>query len=65
MSRLTCRNGFRCYRRIVIEDGGSPDLARLAVPLVGSIEETDDRWLPFRLIDPAGEPVGCGVGLFS
>jgi site-specific recombinase XerD len=33
------------------------DLAALVIPLVGSIEETGDRWLPFRLIDPAGLPV--------
>ena len=29
------------------------------MPLVGSVEETDDRGLPFRLIDPAGEPVAA------
>ena len=33
------------------------DLAALAVPLVGSLEETGDPWLPYRLVDPAGEPV--------
>lgn len=33
------------------------DLARLSVPLTGSLEETGDRWLPFRLIDPAGVAV--------
>jgi integrase len=43
----------------VIEDDDCRDLARLAVPLVGSIEETNDRWLPFRLIDPTGEPVAA------
>jgi integrase len=43
----------------VIEDDDCRDLARLAVPLVGSIEETNDRWLPFRLIDPIGEPVAA------
>ncbi len=38
------------------------DLARLAVPLAGALEETGDRWLPFRLTDPAGavvEPVSA------
>jgi len=33
------------------------DLAQLVVPLVGALEETGDRWLPFRLTDPAGAPV--------
>ena len=33
------------------------DLARLAVPLAGALEETGDRWLPFRLADPAGSAV--------
>jgi integrase len=41
----------------VLEDDDSQDLARLAVPLVGSVEETADLGLSFRLIDPAGEPV--------
>ena len=43
----------------MIDDDDSRDLARLAVPLVGSIEETGDRWLPFRLIDPTGDPVAA------
>ena len=47
-------------------DGGSTaDLARLAVPLVGALEETGDRWVPFRLTDPAGtvvEPVSAFFG---
>lgn len=38
-------------------DEGIRDLAALTVPLVGSLQETDDPWLPFRLLDPAGEPV--------
>lgn len=29
------------------------------MPLVGSVEETADLGLPFRLIDPAGEPVAA------
>jgi integrase len=45
------------------EDGESlEDLARLAVPLAGALEETGNRWLPFRLTDPAGnvvEPVSA------
>ena len=28
-----------------------------AVPLAGSLQETGDRWLPFRLLDTSGEPV--------
>ncbi len=44
-------------------DGDEPrDLARLIVPLSGALEETGDRWLPFRLTDPAGavvEPVSA------
>jgi integrase len=39
------------------EQGQSRDLAALAVPLTGSLEQTGDPWLPFRLIDPAGVPV--------
>jgi len=38
------------------------DLAQLRVPLAGLLEETGDRWLPFRLTDPAGavvEPVSA------
>lgn len=41
----------------MIEDDESRDLARLIVPLTGSLQETGDRWLPFRLLDPSGEPV--------
>ena len=37
-----------------IDEDRSRDLAALAVPLAGSLEGTDDPWLPFRLIDPAG-----------
>ena len=33
-----------------MEDGKSLEyLARVAVPLTGALEETGDRWLPFRL----------------
>src|SRR6266496_3660870 len=38
------------------------DLAWLEVPLVGALEETGDRWMPFRLADPSGavvEPVSA------
>jgi integrase len=44
--------------RAVIEDEEQArDLARLVVPLAGALMETGDRWLPFRLLDPAGAPV--------
>ena len=33
------------------------DLAVLAIPLDGSLEQTGDPWLPFRLVDKAGQPV--------
>ncbi|PNE40540.1 MULTISPECIES: tyrosine-type recombinase/integrase [Streptomyces] len=41
----------------------SRDLADLSVPLVGELVATDDPWEPYRLIDPAGEPVE-GAGAF-
>src|SRR5580698_3882875 len=37
--------------------GDGEDLARLNVPLAGALEETGDRWMPFRLTDPAGAAV--------
>ena len=46
----------------MVDGGTTGDLARLAVPLAGALEETGDRWLPFRLTDPAGvvvEPVSA------
>jgi hypothetical protein len=33
------------------------DLTLLVVPVAGALEETSDRWLPFRLVDPAGAVV--------
>ena len=33
------------------------DLAVLPVPLVGALRETGDRWEPYRIVDPSGEPV--------
>ena len=42
----------------MIEDEERPrDLAALAVPSTGSLQETGDPWTPFRLIDPAGTAV--------
>ena len=47
-------------------DGEAPgDLARLEVPLAGALEETGDRWLPFRLTDPAGAVVGPVSAFFA
>ena len=46
----------------MVDRGTTGDLARLAVPLAGALEETGDRWRPFRLTDPAGvvvEPVSA------
>jgi site-specific recombinase XerD len=40
------------------------DLAALAVPLAGGLEETGSRWEPFRLLDPAGEPVRAAAEFF-
>jgi site-specific recombinase XerD len=51
---------------IVVGDGESiRDLARLAVPLVGALEETGDRWRPFRLADPAGAEVEAASAFFA
>jgi integrase len=51
---------------IVLEDGESiRDLARLAVPLAGALEETGDRWRPFRLTDPAGAEVVAASAFFA
>jgi integrase len=51
---------------IVLGDGGSiRDLARLAVPLAGALEETGDRWRPFRLTDPAGAEVEAASAFFA
>lgn len=35
----------------------SRDLASLSIPLVGELVAMDDPWEPYRLIDPAREPV--------
>lgn len=39
------------------------DLSVLAVPAVGSLAATGSKWEPYRLLGPAGEPVGA-VGSF-
>lgn len=40
------------------------DLATLSVPLVGGLDETGSRWEPYRLLDPAGEPVRAAAEFF-
>jgi integrase len=40
------------------------DLAGLVIPQVGSLEETGDRWEPYRLADPDGVPVGAVTAFF-
>ncbi|HUG86071.1 MAG TPA: tyrosine-type recombinase/integrase [Euzebya sp.] len=50
----------------MIDDGAqSPDLADLAVPLVGALEATNDPWRPFVLIDPDECPVGAVADFFA
>jgi hypothetical protein len=41
----------------MIEDDGPLGLASLTVPLVGAVQATGDPFEPYRLTDPAGEPV--------
>ena len=36
---------------MAIGGGQARDLVALSVPMVGGLEQTDDPWLPFRLID--------------
>lgn len=40
------------------------DLAKLAVPLAGALERTNDPWLPYRLVDPEGSPVEAVSAFF-
>ncbi len=48
-------------------DGGDEarDLATLTVPLIGSLEKTGDAWLPYRVLDPVGGPVGSVSEFFA
>jgi site-specific recombinase XerD len=49
----------------MFDDGDAPrDLAALVVPLAGAVVETGDRWEPFRLVDPAGDPVAAAAAFF-
>jgi site-specific recombinase XerD len=40
------------------------DLAGLTVPLTGGLEPTGDPWLPFRLVEPGGQPVEAVAAFF-
>ena len=57
------RTVWRLPSRTVISDGDAPcDLAALAVPLAGSVQDTGDVFVPYRLADVAGavvEPVSA------
>jgi integrase len=49
----------------VFDDGKlNLDLAALAVPLAGKLDETGSRWEPYRLLDPSGEPVRAAAEFF-
>lgn len=47
------------------DSGGLRDLARLTVRLTGALEETGDRWMPFRLIGPDGVVVEPASAFFA
>lgn len=47
------------------ENGGSRDLATLAVPLVGRLVGTDDRWEPYGLVDSDGSKVEAVAAWFA
>lgn len=49
---------------MINEEETPRDLAGLVVPLTGVVEATDDPWLPFRLLDPAGVPVEAVSAFF-
>src|SRR6266851_89703 len=50
---------WRLPSRTVISDGDAPrDLAALVVPLTGSVQDTGDVFVPWRLADAAGAVVG-------
>jgi integrase len=44
-------------RAVIEDDERARDLSGLVVPLAGWLQATGDPWQPYRLIDPAGEPV--------
>lgn len=44
---------------------GAIDLSSLAVPLVGSLEATDDPFSPYRLLDAEGAPIAAATVYFA
>ena len=58
--------GFWLGSLLVINDKEAPrDLAGLVVPLVGRLEQTDDLFVPFRLVDGQGVAVGPVTAFFA
>jgi site-specific recombinase XerD len=50
----------------VLDEGDDPtDLNQLAVPQVGSLEATEDPFLPYRLVDPAGASISAVTAYFA
>ncbi len=50
----------------MVEDfKGMRDLSVLEVPAVGSLAATGAKWEPYRLLGPAGEPVGAVASFFG
>ena len=56
---------FRGYGPCLVVEDEKParDLAMLAVPLAGALQDTGDPWEPYRLVSPDGEPVEA-AGVF-
>jgi site-specific recombinase XerD len=48
---------------VLIDEEQGRDMAELSVPVVGSLVQTNDPWLPFQLVDPIGGVVE-GVSAF-
>jgi integrase len=51
-------------RLVTGQDGSSRDLARLVVPVAGSLVATGDLWEPYRLLDAGGAVVDPVVSYF-
>jgi hypothetical protein len=61
-TRVTAGGGYFCVPGltsglVLIDDERVRDLAALSVPMAGRLEQTDDPWLPFRLVDAGGAVV--------
>jgi integrase len=50
---------------VIEDDGTCRDLATLAVPAAGRLEQTGDPWQPYRLLDPADRVVGAAAAYFQ